>query len=92
MANDQYVIIGDGMPAAAAVDGIREGDSPGIVLISAELDAPYDRPPLSTTLWKGTSLDSIWRKTENKEVKDAAQLIAEPGPFTLKNLKGAVAG
>ena len=70
MTNYQYLIIGGGMTAAAAVDGIREGDSTGdIGLISAELDAPYDRPPLSKALWKGKSLDIIWRKTENKGVK-----------------------
>ena len=69
MTNYQYLIIGGGMTAAAAVDGIREVDSTGgIGLISAELDAPYDRPPLSKGLWKGKPLDSIWRKTENKGV------------------------
>ena len=70
MTNYQYLIIGGGMTAAAAVDGIREVDSTGeIGLISAEPDAPYDRPPLSKSLWKGKPLDSIWRKLENKEVK-----------------------
>lgn len=70
MTNYQYLIIGFGMTAAAAVDGIREVDSTGgIGLISAEIDTPYDRPPLSKTLWKGKPLDSIWRKTENKGVK-----------------------
>jgi 3-phenylpropionate/trans-cinnamate dioxygenase ferredoxin reductase component len=69
MPHYQYVIIGGGMTAAAAVDGIREGDSTSTIgLISAELDAPYDRPPLSKALWKGTALDSIWRKTEDKGV------------------------
>lgn len=62
-----YLIIGGGMTAAAAVDGIREVDSTGgIGLISAEPDAPYDRPPLSKALWKGKSLDSIWRKLDSK--------------------------
>jgi 3-phenylpropionate/trans-cinnamate dioxygenase ferredoxin reductase component len=70
MTNYQYLIVGGGMTAAAAVDGIREGDSTGdIGLISAELDVPYDRPPLSKGLWKGTSLDSIWRKTQDKGAK-----------------------
>jgi NADPH-dependent 2,4-dienoyl-CoA reductase/sulfur reductase-like enzyme len=69
MTNYQYLIIGGGMTAAAAVDGIREVDSPGSIgLISAELDAPYDRPPLSKGLWKGKPLDSIWRRIENKGV------------------------
>jgi len=70
MTNYQYLIIGGGMTAAAAVDGIREFDSTGgIGLISAELDFPYDRPPLSKALWKGKPLDIIWRKLEDKRVK-----------------------
>jgi len=69
MTNYEYLIIGGGMTAAATVDGIRQVDSTGgIGLISAELDAPYDRPPLSKALWKGKPLDSIWRTTENKGV------------------------
>lgn len=67
--NYQYLIIGGGMTAAAAVNGIREVDSTGeIGLISAELDAPYDRPPLSKALWKGKPLDIIWRKAEGKGI------------------------
>ena len=70
MTNYKYLIIGGGMTAAAAVDGIREVDSTGAIgLISAELDAPYNRPPLSKALWKGKPLDTIWRKTENKLVQ-----------------------
>jgi 3-phenylpropionate/trans-cinnamate dioxygenase ferredoxin reductase subunit len=47
MTNYQYLIIGGGMTAAAALEGIREVDSTGTIgLISAEPDAPYDRPPL----------------------------------------------
>jgi 3-phenylpropionate/trans-cinnamate dioxygenase ferredoxin reductase subunit len=70
MTNYDYLIIGGGMTAAAAVDGIREVDAAGkIGLISMEPDAPYDRPPLSKALWKGKPLDIVWRKTESKEVK-----------------------
>ena len=70
MTNYRYLIIGGGMTAAAAVEGIRDVDPiGGIGLISAEEDAPYDRPPLSKKLWKGTSPDSIWRKVENKGVE-----------------------
>lgn len=56
MAQDSfaYVIIGGGAAAAAAVDGIRERDaSGGILLISAEKHLPYERPPLSKQLWFG---------------------------------------
>jgi 3-phenylpropionate/trans-cinnamate dioxygenase ferredoxin reductase component len=55
------------MTAAAAVDGIREVDANGTIgMISAEPDAPYDRPPLSKGLWKGEPLDGIWRTTKGK--------------------------
>src|SRR5256885_11372326 len=65
MTNYQYLIVGGGMTAAAAADGIREVDSTGSIgLISAEPDPPYNRPPLSKALWKGEPLESIWRGTE----------------------------
>src|SRR5688572_16821666 len=70
MTNYDYLIIGGGMSAAAAVDGIRKVDSAGrIGLFSAEPDAPYNRPPLSKALWKGKPVDSIWRKTEEKHAE-----------------------
>ena len=58
------------MTAAAAADGIREVDAAGSIgIISAEPDAPYNRPPLSKGLWKGDSLESVWRKTKDKLVE-----------------------
>lgn len=43
-----YVIIGGGLAASAAVDGIREVDEDGtIVVLADEADPPYHRPPLS---------------------------------------------
>jgi len=49
-----YIIVGGGLAGAAAVDGIRERDNKGaILLISAEKHLPYDRPPLSKKLWFG---------------------------------------
>ena len=70
MTDYRYLIIGGGMTAAAAADGIREVDSTGAIgLISAEPDSPYNRPPLSKALWKGEPLETIWRKTENKRVE-----------------------
>jgi NADPH-dependent 2,4-dienoyl-CoA reductase/sulfur reductase-like enzyme len=62
--NYQYLIIGGGMTADAAVHGIRERDKTGpIAVLSGESRPPYDRPPLSKKLWAGTPLDSIWRST-----------------------------
>jgi NADPH-dependent 2,4-dienoyl-CoA reductase/sulfur reductase-like enzyme len=69
MTHYMYLIIGGGMTAAAAVEGIREVDPNGSVgLISADSHAPYDRPPLSKGLWKGKSLDTIWRKIDPQGV------------------------
>jgi NADPH-dependent 2,4-dienoyl-CoA reductase/sulfur reductase-like enzyme len=69
MSNYTYLIVGGGMTAAAAVQGIREVDPSGSIgLISADEHAPYDRPPLSKGLWKGKSLKSIWRHTESHGV------------------------
>ena len=71
MPDYKYLIVGGGMTADAAVKGIREVDSSGTVgMISKEGHPPYDRPPLSKALWKGTPLDQVWRKTpmENLQI------------------------
>lgn len=58
MPDYKYLIVGGGMTAAAAVDGIRETDANGFVgIISAETHPPYNRPPLSKGLWKGKPLE-----------------------------------
>jgi 3-phenylpropionate/trans-cinnamate dioxygenase ferredoxin reductase subunit len=65
MEHYQYLIIGGGMTADAAVRGIRELDESGSIgLISREPDAPYARPLLSKGLWKGRPLEKVWRHTE----------------------------
>lgn len=64
MKSYKYLIVGGGMTADSAVQGIREVDPNGeIGLFSMELDPPYNRPPLSKGLWKGYPLNNIWRKT-----------------------------
>ena len=64
MSHYRYLVVGGGMAADAAVRGIRELDSQAeIGLIGAEADPPYARPPLSKALWKGDSVESVWRKT-----------------------------
>ncbi|MGI8438354.1 MAG: NAD(P)/FAD-dependent oxidoreductase [Chthoniobacterales bacterium] len=63
MKNYQYLLIGGGMTAAAAVDGIRQVDPTGSIgIVSMDSDPPYNRPPLSKGLWKGDPVDGIWRK------------------------------
>ena len=72
MVSTRYLIVGGGMTADAACHGIREVDPEGsIVLVSAEADPPYNRPPLSKALWKGEPLESVWRPSA-------------PGPTTLR--------
>ncbi|MBX5464196.1 MAG: FAD-dependent oxidoreductase [Clostridia bacterium] len=63
MKTYRYLIVGGGMTADAAVDGIREVDEEGSVgLFSEERFPPYNRPPLSKGLWKGERLEQSWRK------------------------------
>jgi 3-phenylpropionate/trans-cinnamate dioxygenase ferredoxin reductase component len=54
LSDHSYIIIGAGLSGASAVEGIRERDQQGsILLLGAEKDLPYDRPPLSKQLWTG---------------------------------------
>ena len=69
MPHHRYLIVGGGVTADAAVKGIRSVDPDGpIGLVSAELDPPYDRPPLTKGLWKDTAPESIWRGTADRGV------------------------
>ncbi len=69
MENYKYLIIGAGMTAAAAAQGIREIDPTGSIgMVGSENDLPYNRPPLSKGLWKGKPLDSIWRNFDGMGV------------------------
>ena len=72
MATDRYdyVIVGGGMTADAAVRGIRQVDGRGsIVLLSEEPHPPYNRPPLSKALWRGLAEEKIWRRTDELGVE-----------------------
>ncbi|HEY3412726.1 MAG TPA: FAD/NAD(P)-binding oxidoreductase [Armatimonadota bacterium] len=52
--NYRYILVGGGLAGASAVDGIREVDKDGsILLLAAEAALPYNRPPLSKGLWLG---------------------------------------
>jgi NADPH-dependent 2,4-dienoyl-CoA reductase/sulfur reductase-like enzyme len=58
------------MTADAAIQGILETDpAASIAMIGEELDPPYNRPPLSKGLWKGKSLESVFRKPHSGEVE-----------------------
>jgi 3-phenylpropionate/trans-cinnamate dioxygenase ferredoxin reductase component len=70
MPDYQYLIVGGGMTAAAAVKAIGEADSAGSIgLIGNEEDKPYKRPPLTKQLWKGKPLDSIWLGADEAQAR-----------------------
>ena len=69
MPDYKYLIIGGGMTAGAAVNGIRQVDASGSIgVLASENYPPYNRPPLSKALWKGESLEIIWRTTATANV------------------------
>jgi 3-phenylpropionate/trans-cinnamate dioxygenase ferredoxin reductase subunit len=69
MKHHKYLIVGGGMAADSAIHGIRQIDQDGaIAMICEERHPPYDRPPLSKALWKGTPYESIWRNEHGLNV------------------------
>ncbi len=87
-----YILVGGGMTADAAVDGIRSVDADGpVTLITAEPHPPYNRPPLSKMLWKGAPERVIWRKTEEKGVDlvtDTSVSAIRPDTRTIETSRG----
>ncbi|SCY55089.1 Apoptosis-inducing factor, C-term [Nitrosospira sp. Nl5] len=69
MKHHKYLIVGGGMTADSAVHGIRKIDQNGaIAMICEEIHLPYDRPPLTKSLWKDTPYESIWRNPHGLNV------------------------
>jgi len=96
MKNYQYVIVGGGMTADAAVHGIRERDKTGtIAVLCGEKYPPYDRPPLSKKLWSGKPLDIIWRKTADSGAElflDTRAVSGDAARKTITDQRGDVYG
>ena len=92
MTHYRYLIVGGGMTAAAAINGIRQADSEGSVgLISKEAHPPYNRPPLSKGLWKGKPIEKIFRKTDQPGVDVRLERTAtslDPAAKTVVDDKG----
>ena len=69
----KYIIIGGGMTAASAVEGIREIDRDGqIGMFSKEANPPYNRPPLTKGLWQEgePEVEDIWRDVDEYQNLD----------------------
>jgi len=57
------------MAADSALKGIKMSDPTAKVgLVSEEIDKPYNRPPLSKSLWDGSPLEEIWRPNRGEQV------------------------
>jgi len=77
MADIQYVIVGGGLAAASAIEGIRELDQSGpITLITSERELPYHRPPLSKGFLAGREAvetvrvhDAAWYRDQKVRVR-----------------------
>lgn len=64
-----YLIVGAGMAAASAIQGIRKVDPQGSIgMIGRENQPPYARPPLTKGLWQGKPVEKIWLGAEGPGV------------------------
>lgn len=69
MKTYRYIIVGGGMTGSAAVMGIRENDTDGsIAMFSREEYGPYNRPPLTKSLWNSKDIDDIIRPMDDYNV------------------------
>jgi len=77
MENSTYLIIGGGMTAAAAANGIRQIDAKGrIAIVSNDSHPPYNRPALSKKLWKGEKEEEIWMKMDNVNLYQGKTIVS----------------
>lgn len=96
-----YVIVGGGLTGASAVEGIRELDKTGSILLASEENhLPYDRPPLSKKLWFGKmKVEEIF--LHDREFYNSHAVILalgttmariDPGKKTISNSNGETFG
>ncbi len=70
MQRYDYLIVGAGMVAANAVQGIREKDTQGTIgILGAEPNGPVTRPALTKKLWTDPEFgyDKIWMQPEQDD-------------------------
>jgi 3-phenylpropionate/trans-cinnamate dioxygenase ferredoxin reductase subunit len=87
-----FLIIGGGVAAAKAAEGVRDGSAQGsVVVMTAEPELPYERPPLSKELLRGEAgrekvrtHDEAWYRDNEVEVLLATRASAlDPGGRTV---------
>jgi len=95
----KYLIVGGGRAGAWAVDGIRQIDADGsILVIGNESELPYNRPPLTKDLWFGKkTFEKIFIRpqeyyTERQAVirRGAGVVSVDPGAKTVKDETGEI--
>ncbi len=85
MQEFQYLIVGGGLTAASAVDGIRDVDPDGsIAILTDEGEPPYHRPPLSKEY-----LQTPDAPRELLHVKPAGWFDEQPGVTLLSETSAA---
>ena len=75
----EYVVVGGGMTAQAAAQGIRSVDRGGaILLLTDEPERPYARPPLTKALWTGQKQEgSVWLpEVEGTTIRAGVRVVA----------------
>lgn len=72
-----YIIVGAGLAGASAIQGIRERDKKGsILLVGTEKYFPYNRPPLTKSLWFGKKkVEAIFINNEEFYRENAAKTL-----------------
>ncbi|MGE5300788.1 MAG: NAD(P)/FAD-dependent oxidoreductase [Acidobacteriota bacterium] len=92
-----YIIVGGGLAGASAVEGIREIDVSGsVLLIGDEAHLPYHRPPLSKQLWLGKKKveeifihDRQFYEKSNVTLAPGTEVAKiEPGKKTVRSAAG----
>jgi NADPH-dependent 2,4-dienoyl-CoA reductase/sulfur reductase-like enzyme len=78
MERHEYVLVGGGMTAHAAAQGIRSIDPDGsLAILADEPEGPYARPPLSKGLWTGQTEGSIRLPAlERATLRTGARVVA----------------
>lgn len=97
MKRFDYVIVGGGMTADAAITGVRTQDRDGtIAIFSDDRFPPYKRPPLSKDLWKGKPLERAFLRAEPPEGVEEhlgeTVVALDPAAHTIATAGGAEYG
>ncbi len=83
----KYIIVGAGLAGASAVEGIREIDKAGtILLVGSEPYLPYNRPPLSKKLWHGKKkIEDIFVHDKDYYEKNDVTLIVNTKVISIES-------